>query len=248
MSVKKIIKKIIFGNRSDSDTYINYLRSRGMIIGERVNIYEPRSVHIDETRPFLISIGDDVKITRGVTLLTHGYDWSVLAGMYDIVLGSAGGITIGNNVFIGMNTTILKGVTVGNNVVIGANSLVNKDIPDNCVAAGNPCRVIMSIEDYYNKRMQEQEKEAFELYSRYINAQKKEPPEDIWGEFFWLFAKREDPLPEYYKREMEWHDRYKETLAHFKSQQPKYNGYEEFLKAAKCWHSSNSKQAKIEEK
>lgn len=54
--------------------------------------------------------------------------------------------------FIGMNTTILKGVHIGNNVVIGAGSFVNKDIPDNCVAAGNPCKVIMSIEEYFEKQ------------------------------------------------------------------------------------------------
>ena len=45
-----------------------------------------------------------------------------------------------------MKSTILKGVHIGNNVIIGANSLVNKDIPDNCVAAGNPCKVIKEAE------------------------------------------------------------------------------------------------------
>lgn len=49
-----------------------------------------------------------------------------------------GGVSIGDNVFIGMQSTILKGVHIGNNVIIGANSLVNKDVPDNCVVAGNP--------------------------------------------------------------------------------------------------------------
>ncbi len=90
MGIKSVIRKLILGNKSDSDTYIAHLRSIGMSVGERVTIYEPRSVVIDETRPFLIKIGNDVKITRGVTLLTHGYDWSVLAGMYDVVLGSGG--------------------------------------------------------------------------------------------------------------------------------------------------------------
>lgn len=91
MGLKQAIKKIIFGSKADSTTYINHLRDVGMTIGERVNIYDPRSVCIDETRPFLVKIGDDVKITRGVTMLTHGYDWSVLAGLHDVVLGSGGG-------------------------------------------------------------------------------------------------------------------------------------------------------------
>ena len=54
-------------------------------------------------------------------------------------------ITIGDNVWIGANVTILPGVTVGDNTVIGAGSVVNKDIPSNVVAAGNPCRIIREI-------------------------------------------------------------------------------------------------------
>lgn len=55
-------------------------------------------------------------------------------------------ITIGNDVWIGGGTIILPGVTIGNNCVIGAGSLVNKSIPANSVAAGNPCRIIRRLE------------------------------------------------------------------------------------------------------
>ena len=85
MSLRNIIKRLIFKEKADAETYVNYLRGRGMRIGERVRIYEPRSTVIDETRPWLIEIGDDVKITYGVTILTHGYDWSVLHRKYDEV-------------------------------------------------------------------------------------------------------------------------------------------------------------------
>ena len=51
-------------------------------------------------------------------------------------------IEIKSNTWIGMNTCILKGVTIGSNVVIGANSVITKSIPDNVIAAGNPCKVI----------------------------------------------------------------------------------------------------------
>lgn len=51
-------------------------------------------------------------------------------------------VIIGNNVFIGMRSIIMKGVTIGDNAVIGAGSIVTKDIPANCVAAGVPCKVI----------------------------------------------------------------------------------------------------------
>lgn len=65
MSIRDLFRKLIWGHKADSETYIKYLRSIRMRIGSRVNIYDPRSVCIDETRPFLIEIGNDVKITRG---------------------------------------------------------------------------------------------------------------------------------------------------------------------------------------
>lgn len=52
---------------------------------------------------------------------------------------------IGDNVTLGVNVTIIGGVSIGNNVIIGAGSVVVKDIPDNCVAAGNPCKVIKEL-------------------------------------------------------------------------------------------------------
>ena len=54
-------------------------------------------------------------------------------------------IKVGNNVWIGGNVCVMPGVTIGDNVVIGAGSVVNKDIPSNCVAVGNPCKVIKEI-------------------------------------------------------------------------------------------------------
>lgn len=51
-------------------------------------------------------------------------------------------VFIGNNVWIGMNSIIMRGVTIGDNTIIGAGSIVTKDIPSNTIAAGSPCRVI----------------------------------------------------------------------------------------------------------
>ena len=56
-------------------------------------------------------------------------------------------ITVGNNVWFGAGVQVLPGVTIGDNVVIGAGSIVVKDIPSNCVAVGNPCKVIREITD-----------------------------------------------------------------------------------------------------
>lgn len=54
-------------------------------------------------------------------------------------------ITVGDNVWIGAGVQVMPGVTIGSNVVIGGGSVVVKDIPSNCVAVGNPCKVIRAI-------------------------------------------------------------------------------------------------------
>lgn len=53
---------------------------------------------------------------------------------------------IGDNVTLGANVTIIGGVTIGNNVIVGAGSVVVKDVPDNCIVAGNPAKIIKFIE------------------------------------------------------------------------------------------------------
>ena len=237
MFIKRIIKRLVYGSKSDSRAYVKHLKQIGMSIGDRVVIYEPRSVCIDETRPYLVSIGNDVKITRGVTILTHGYDWSVLAGVYACVLGSAGKVSISDNVFIGMNATILKGVSIGKNVIVGANSLVNKNIPDNCVVAGNPAKIICSIEDYYSKRKAVQKEEAFEMYASYVQRFGVEPTFEIYDEFFWLFQKRNEEIPPQFLRQMTWHDNFENSLRNFKSTDPDFQGYEAFLTEARKYYN-----------
>lgn len=202
MGIKEVVRKVLFKHKADADSYIDYLRKIGMRIGDRVYIVYPRAVSIDETRPWLIEIGDDVVLTIGVTILTHGYDWSVFKGLKGDVLGSSGKVKIGNNVFIGVESTILKGVTIGDNVIIGAGSVVTHDIPGNCVAAGNPARVIMSLEDYYNKRVQAQYEEASELVRNYREVYGKEADDEALAEFFWLFTDDDKDLPACWEEKM----------------------------------------------
>lgn len=186
--LKKIIFKLIYRHRASSSALIEYYRNLGMRIGERTVIFSPRSNFIDVTRPWLIDIGSDVQITDGVKILTHGYDWSVIKGIDGCILGSSGKVKIGNNVFIGMNTIILKGCTIGNNVIIGANSLVNKDIPDDVVVGGNPARIICNIDEYIEKRREKQLIEAKELVVEYFKVYGKKPPVEKLHEFFYLFS------------------------------------------------------------
>lgn len=95
-----------------------------------------------------ITIGDNVFIGPHVGLYTaiHPLDYKTR----NIGLEKAKPITIGDNVWIGGNVTILPGVTVGNGSVIGAGSVVNKDIPDNVLAFGNPCRVVKNIDQNHS--------------------------------------------------------------------------------------------------
>ena len=231
--IKKLLRKLIYGSKSNSHTYVKYLRSLGMKIGEGTVIYEPMKTFIDTTRPWMIDIGDNVKITEGVTILTHGYDWSVLKGVYGDVLGSAGAVVIGDNIFIGMKTTILKGVHIGNNVIIGANSLVNKDIPDNVVVAGNPCRVIMTLDEYYKKRKSVQLQEAEELVRMYRKRYHRDPDEKVLHEFFWLFCDGETVLPQCWENMMKLNVNYDLSLRRLKDNKKLFVTMNEFLESVK---------------
>ena len=102
-----------------------------------------------------VIIGENVMIAPNVSLYTAGHPLHPDARNSGYEYGI--GITIGDNVWIGGNTVVNPGVHFGNNVVIGSGSVVTKDIPDNALAAGNPCKVIrfLTEEDkkyYYKNR------------------------------------------------------------------------------------------------
>ncbi|RHB12405.1 acyltransferase [Collinsella sp. AM41-2BH] len=236
MGIKQAIKKIVMGPKASSQDYVNYLRSNGMVIGNNTVIYSPNNCVIDQTRPWMIEIGDNVSITTGVTILTHGYDWSVFKGIYGDVLGSAGRVKIGNNVFIGMNSTILKGVTIGNNVVIGANSLINKNVPDNSVVVGNPQRIVCDIDSYLEKRRAAQVTEAADLYGCWKRNSPDGkrggvPPKEIFSEFFWLFESRtEGNLSDSsFESVMELRGTRELSFSRFMQLEPEFDSYEDFI-------------------
>lgn len=233
--LKKIIKKIIYPHRYSSDAYIKTLQKMGMRIGKNTVFYSPLNTLIDETRPWLIDIGENVKITEGVTILTHGFDWSVIKVKYGDILGSSGKVKIGNNVFIGVHTIILKGVTIGNNVIIGAGSLINKDIPSDSVVAGVPAKFICSINDYYEKRIESQEKEATELAIEYFKSYKKWPIKEVLREFLFLFEPRDDRIKcnAIFNEIGFINDNYIETLNAFYKSKPLFKTYDDFINHCK---------------
>lgn len=91
-----------------------------------------------------VKFGDNVFIGPNCGFYTAIHP--IKAEERNTVLESAKPITVGNNVWIGGNAVLLPGVSIGNNTVIGAGSVVTKNIPDNVVAVGNPCKVIKHIE------------------------------------------------------------------------------------------------------
>lgn len=111
----------------------------------------------------LIKLGNNVHIASKVDFIVHDIAHIVLNGTGRPQNVAGGGtvkekigcVEIGNNVFVGSNTTILQNVRIGNNVIIGAGTLVNKDIPDNSVAVGVPAKVIGSFDNYLEKRSKE---------------------------------------------------------------------------------------------
>lgn len=90
-----------------------------------------------------ISFGSNIELAPGVSIISANHDTENLSSHV-----KAKPISIGNNVWIGANATILPEVTIGDNVTIGANSVVTKDIPANTIAVGNPCKVIKPKKKY----------------------------------------------------------------------------------------------------
>ena len=149
---------------------LDKLIQRGLVVGTGFTRME--GVIIDPSHCWHISIGDNVVLAPRVHILAHDTSTKVFLN-YTRVANTR----IGNNVFVGAGTIILPGVTIGNNVVIGAGSIVVNDIPDDSVAAGNPARVVKSLNEFLEEN------------------KKKMGSENVFGEQFTLrnaaFGERE---------------------------------------------------------
>ena len=151
MGIKSIIGRILvkLGLTKPFDySSVEALRARGVTIGENVHIL---NTNIDFGHGFLVSIGNNVTLT-GVHILAHDASTQIPLGVSKV-----GRVTIGDEVFVGVGTIILPNSRIGSRVIIGAGSVVSGTIPDNCVAAGNPARVICGYDEYverHRKQMQ----------------------------------------------------------------------------------------------
>lgn len=128
---------------------IEYLRHIGIKIGENCRIY----TRTFGSEPWLVSIGNNVTITAGVTFITHdGSTWLIKDKKGRRYLFRK--VNVGNNVFIGINSIILPGINIQDNVIIAAGSVVTKSIPSGKIVGGNPARIIGNFKDYKDKVLQ----------------------------------------------------------------------------------------------
>lgn len=128
-----LLKKLIIKYKKSSNP-IKYAKSIGVTIGSECKLIGSPNWG---SEPWLIKLGDHTEVSFGMTFITHdGATWAFRnQEKYKDVI-RFGKIVIGDNCFIGANSTILPGVEIGSNSIVGACSLVNKNIPSGEVWGG----------------------------------------------------------------------------------------------------------------
>lgn len=233
MNLRILLLKIrlkFFPRFSGKYDFNQILRHAGVSVGEHTIFYDPNSMTIDRERPWMLKIGDYCKITRGTTILCHDYSRSVLRRVCGEIIGEAGETVIGDNVFIGVNSVILMGAQIGNNVIIGAGSVVSGKIPDNCVAAGNPCKVIRTLDEHLKKRRNRTKEEAKIYYSSFVKKYNRKPSIKEMGPFFPLFLERSEKaiIESGVNVDLNGDDK-KDIVDKFLQSEAEYSSYNEFI-------------------
>ena len=182
MRCRKILQKLNFMDRSDLSGIAAVVEE---LLGKSENaflkppFYCDYGFHIEVGKNFFanynctiidvakVKIGDNCMLAPNVSIYTAGHPIYPATRNSSYEYGKP--VTIGDNVWIGGNAVICPGVCIGNNVVIGAGSVVTKDIPDWCVAAGNPCRVIRRITDADKRKLFKSEEMDEEAWQDIVN-------------------------------------------------------------------------------
>lgn len=131
----------IFLGKQIRKIVIMYYKLLGVSIGK--NCFISHHATIDTTYPGSIVISDGCYITSGAKLIAH--DHSVYRHVRFSEDDGRGKILLKKNVFIGANAIVLRNVTIGENAIVAAGAVVTDDVPDNCIVAGNPARVIKTF-------------------------------------------------------------------------------------------------------
>lgn len=145
---KEILTKIIGNIKGRFVITAPFYCDYGINISVGDNFYANYNVTILDGAP--VTFGNNVFIAPNCVFSTAGHPLNVEQRNKGLEIALP--ITVGDNVWIGTQVSVLPGVTIGNNTVIGAGSVVNRDIPDGVIAAGNPCRVIRKITEEDKKK------------------------------------------------------------------------------------------------
>ena len=145
---KKLLTKILGSMKENPVITAPFYCDYGFNISIGKNFYTNHNVTILDGAK--VTFGDNVFIAPNCVFSTagHAIDSEQRSRGLEIALP----ITVGDNVWIGTNVSVLPGVTIGNNTIIGAGSVVNKNIPEGVIAAGNPCKVIRKITEEDKKK------------------------------------------------------------------------------------------------
>ena len=136
MGLSQIIRKVVRRvGAIVGDLRIAYLRAAGLSIGKDCMISWGAKLDVSGGR---IIIGDRCTITHGCIILSHDRAKKRI----DPEDKGQGIVRVGNDVFIGVNSVVLRDVTIGDYSIVGAGSVVTKDVPPLVVVAGNPARII----------------------------------------------------------------------------------------------------------
>lgn len=133
MGLRLIVSKVVQRLR-----YL-YYRSHGYDIHPTCEM--ERRLNLDRVNPRGIHIGAHTIVTSGVTILSHKLIPLMSQNCY---VGENVETRIGRFCVIGIGATVMGGVTIGDQVVVGAGTVVTKDVPSNCIVAGNPARILRS--------------------------------------------------------------------------------------------------------
>ena len=228
-ALNRLRKYCLYGPRSDSLAYVRRMNRLGAQIDESLSMSTPESVFLDDTSPWLLTIGKGVRLAAGVKILTHDASWLVLQGADGVIRGHMAPTRIGSNVFVGMNSIILCGVTICDNVIIGVNSVVDRSIREPGVYSGVPARRTAELEQFQTLREAMQPREALTLAREYFRRFGKKPPQEIFHEYFWLFAPRNlETLPAVFLQKLEENGNFEQSRAAFLASQPDFAGYDDF--------------------
>ena len=133
--------------RRNFETSEQYARRIGVKIGNGCRI----NTKSWSTEPYLIEIGDNVRIAPGTSFYTHGGVIPIRRIYNDPNLDHFGKIKIGSNSYIGERCMIMPGVVIGERCIVGGGSVVTKSVPDGCMVAGNPAKFIGYTDDFYHR-------------------------------------------------------------------------------------------------